>query len=378
MKKANYLILPLLFFGFIYFMFLNQIFGWTAFKNNSENRSLAKFPAFNINKLDKYPEKYDAYLNDNFTFRALFLDAYHETKFQMGISPNAENVLIGSNGHFFLADLDQEVYEGQHYFDEKDLASLENVWKQKRDFLSKRNIPFYWLIAPNKHHVYADELPMGIYEKKKNRSLLVKGFLDKKFPNKIIYPLPTLIAHKEFAYFKQDTHWSEEGAYYSYLELMKTMKKENVSLKHITPKQIHWKVETRTTGNLLNYLGKEGELSEIVHKAKIKGYAAQKAQLFNFKAPKDFPYPWEYEYHFINKKALNKKRVLIIRDSYGVSIMPFLNYTFSETLYIYDNWKYAINKEIVDTYKPDLIIFLTLETNLKNIIEKAQIIEKEE
>jgi len=379
MRKINYLILPVLFFGFIYFMFLNQYFKWKVYKNKSENRTLAKFPEFNVNKLDKFPEEFDAYLNDNFTYRGLFLGAYHEAKFVMGVTPNIQDVIVGSNGNYFLAYPDQKIYSGEYFFDKKKLRLLEAEWRKKQRYLDSKDIPFYWLVAPNKHHVYPENLPMGIYEKGKNRSIVLKAHFDKTFPLTVVYPLNEMLAlkDKQYAYYKQDNHWAQKGAFIAYQEVMKLMHRRDASIRYLSEKEVQWKPYNRTNGNLLNFLGKEGELSEMTYVADFANTSAKEAPLYNFKVTEGFPYPWEYERHYTNPGALNAKRVLIIRDSFGENMIPFFNETFSETLYIFDAWKYAINKQIVERYKPDLIIFLTLETNVGNILEYEQVFDKE-
>lgn len=379
MKKLNYLILPVFFFGFIYFMFFNQIFQWKTHQTNSENRTLAAFPEFNVNQLDKFPNEFDTYLDDNFTFRVPFLDFYHELKFQMQISPNKNDVIIGSNGHFFIAQKDQQTFSGKFNYTGETLDSMINIWKIREEYLKTKNIPFYWLIAPNKHHVYPEYLPIGYNEKNRNRILTLQDRFDQKLPSKLIYPLDAILKHKEkeSAYFKQDNHWSNKGSFIAYEELMKALKKDFPEVKMLKFEDVKWKRVEKNDGNLLNFLGKEGELSEMVYIAEFPNSTAKESKKFDFKPSDGFPYTWDYEIHYQNKNALNKKKVLIIRDSFGGFIMPFFNETFSEILYIFDGWKYGINKEIIDLFQPDIIVVLTLETHTDNILNFPPIIDKE-
>lgn len=379
MKKLNYLILPVFFFGFIYFMGLNQLFQWKVYQTTSENRTLAKFPEFNVNQLDKFPNEFDAYLDDHFTFRAPFLNAYHELKFRIGVSPNKNDVIIGTNGHFFIAQKDQEVFMGKHDFTPSRLDSLTGIWKIRETYLDSLEIAYYWVVAPNKHHVFQEYLPLTYKEKTRNRTLVLKEHFDKKFPGKLIYPLDALLndRNKQDVYFKQDNHWTNKGALIAFGELMKEMKKEDPSLKAFDPGIIQWKKEKNKHGNLLGFLGKDGELSEEFYVAGFPHSSVKEAGKFSFKSPEGFPYPWDYELHFTNAKALNKKKVLVIRDSFGGYIIPFFNETFSETLFIFDAWKYGLNKEIIEAFQPDIIVFLTLEVHTDNLLQHPPITDKE-
>lgn len=379
MKKLNYLILPVFFFGLIYYLFFNQIFQWKTHQTESENRMLAVFPELNINQLDKFPREFDTYLDDNFTFRVPFLNFYHELKFQMKVSPNKKDVLIGKNGHFFIAQKDHEIFSGKFNYTEEKIDSMINVWEIRKKYLKEKNILFYWLIAPNKHHVYPEYLPPGYSEKNRNRILSLQDRFNKQFPSKLIYPLDAIVKHKDkrSAYFKQDNHWSNIGAFIAYEEVMKSLKNDFPEIKMLKYESVHWKQVSKNDGNLLNFLGKEGELSEISYVSDFPNSTAVEVQRFSLKTPEGFPYPWDYEIRYKNENALNKKKVLVIRDSFGGFIMPFFNETFSEILYIFDGWKYGLNKEIIELFQPDIIVFLTLETHTDNILSHPPIIDKE-
>ena len=377
MRKINYLLLPLFFFGFIYFMFLNQMFKWKTFENNAENRALAARPKLDLKRLDAFPAQFDAYLNDNFTFRAPFLHFYHELKYKMKISPNDKDVIIGKNDQLFLAQKDQELFEGKHYFDEKKLKEFKKIWTARKEVLDSLQVPFYWLVGPNKHHVYPEDLPVGIVEKTANRTVILEKYWSRVLGDQLIYPLDELIRNKHYAYFKNDNHWTQKGAYIAYRELMKTIQKHDPSVKRITEKDFSWKKIDWDRGNLANFLGKEGELTEQVYIAELREPGAKEQEKYKFGMPEGFPYPDEYELHFRNDKAKNKKRVLIIRDSFGGGVMPFLNETFSETLYIFDSWRYRLNKEILLTYQPELIIYISLETHVDSVLEYPAVIDKE-
>lgn len=378
MKKLNYLILPVFFFGFIYYLFFNQIFQWKTYQIDSENRTLAAFPKFNVNQLDKFPREFDTYLDDNFTFRAPFLSFYHDLKFQMRVSPNRNDVLVGTNGHFFIAQKDQEIFIGKHDYTVERIDSMMNIWEIREEYLKSKNISFYWLVAPNKHHVYPEYLPFTHKERNGNRTLILQTRFNQQFPSKFIYPLNAMINHKEkqYAYFKQDNHWTNKGAFIAYEELMKKLKNDFPALNMINSESVSWRRAERNDGNLLNFLGKKGELSEMYFSAEFPNSSATEATKFGFKPLEGLP-SWDYEIYYKNENALNKKKVLIIRDSFGIFIMPFLNETFSETLYIFDRWKYGVNKEIIELFQPDIIVFLTLETHTDNILSHPPIIDKE-
>lgn len=370
MKKIHLLILPVFFFGLIFFFFFNQIGQWITFKQTDENRNFSQMPALRINRLDDFPEGYDAYLKDNFTFRVPFLKAYHELKYSMHISPHPEKALIGTGGHLFLSEKDQEVYSGMRSFGKPQLDSMGRIWQERKAYFGQKDIPFYWFIAPFKHHVYEKNLPLNVYEYKGNRSRILESYFAQKQPGLIIYPLTELksAAGKELLYFKLDNHWNKKGGWIAYQALMQALRKADPALKTMKADEMQWTATIKNEGKLANFIGKEGELGDYFPEVSFPGSDAAEAPNFGFPFTPGFPYPDQYEKHFVNPKAKNKKRVLVIRDSFGDALMPFLNETFSETLYIFDAWQYQVNGEIIDRYKPDLVIFVTMEALLDNVL----------
>lgn len=366
MKKFKLILLPILFLGGIYFLFFNQIFGWFDSKSNDENRKFADLPALYFKHLDPYPHQFDTYLQDNFRFRVPFLNMYHKLFFHLQISPNPEQVLIGKSGQLFMAGKDLASFQEKDDFTSRRLDTLEQNLRIKKEYLDARKIPFYWLICPYKLHIYTEDLPDGIRERGKNRSQQIKTHLSVSFPGQIIYPLSVLRQQRKNAYFKYDNHWTEKGSYYAYLELMKAIKANVPELNYLPPSEIKWKMEIADKSGLLNFIGKTGELTEKVPVAILSNDFSEKAKKFGFRPPEDFPYPWEYEYHFINPKPLNSKKILVITDSFGEALHPFIRASFGESLFIFNNWEYSVSKEIVEEYRPDIVVFVTMEALIDN------------
>ena len=68
-----------------------------------------------------------------------------------------------------------------------------------------------------------------------------------------------------------------------------------------------------------------------------------------------------------SKYALNQKRVLWLRDSFGVAISPYMAATFAETLQLH----YALANpvlfaQLVDTYKPDYVFITVVERDARS------------
>ena len=83
-----------------------------------------------------------------------------------------------------------------------------------------------------------------------------------------------------------------------------------------------------------------------------------------------FPYCFEYEMHNHSKNPSDstKPKLLIISDSFGGAFYPIASEYFRETTKIFDSWQYKLNEPIVENEKPDVMILIMLESNIRNLL----------
>jgi alginate O-acetyltransferase complex protein AlgJ len=369
-KHTSLLILPVLFLGSIYFLCFNQWGNWITFQQTAENRQRDTMPALNLAKLDDFPQEFESYLDDQFTFRKPFLNVYHHLKFKMHISPHPDKVIVGTDNWLFLGLQEQFVYDGKYPFYKPQLDSFRNIWGERLRFCQEHHASAYWLIAPVKQHVYAEHLPINIRRDKENRTLKLLAMLNRTYPRFATYPLQAFLnaKHNNDLFFRLDNHWNSAGGYIAYCELMQLIHQDNPEVVALQARDFSWGKTYRSGGNLATFIGYEDHLGETAPRVIFRAPTAVEAEKYGFPPPATFPYPHDYEHHYRNPKALNKQRVLLIRDSFGDAVIPFLNETFAETLCIFDNWDYLLHPEIIAQFKPDIVIFLTLETNTDNLM----------
>ncbi len=103
---------------------------------------------------------------------------------------------------------------------------------------------------------------------------------------------------------------------------------------------------------------------EIKPKLGFKSFEAPK---FGYPPPPYFVYPWKYEEDREIKDS-KKPRLLIISDSFGENLFPFLSEKFSRSVKIFDSWQYKLNLDIIRNEKPDVVLLLVLESNIRCIL----------
>ncbi|MBK6283027.1 MAG: hypothetical protein IPF54_10535 [Draconibacterium sp.] len=63
----------------------------------------------------------------------------------------------------------------------------------------------------------------------------------------------------------------------------------------------------------------------------------------------------------------NLPNAVIIRDSFGDALMPYLQNSFHYSTFIWDGWNYSFNLEVIQKEKPDVVIYMILESIIPNI-----------
>ena len=174
-------------------------------------------------------------------------------------------------------------------------------------------------------------------------------------------------AHKgESIYFTTDTHYTELGAYYAYLEIMKKVKADYPSSKVRTVENGDYKV---------NYLDVEGGdlcgmvgfgMNEVV--PFFEATFSDTGSYYNSKRNDGIksagfgPSSWERN---STLKDSSNPTAYFIADSYGCYILPFIGANFSK---VWTNegvlWNFELDKTILAQNKPDYVIILVCQRNV--------------
>ena len=365
MQKIGNYFLVLVFLSALLIPTVNAVFDIWEFKRPKENRKYKD--GFSL-KVDKFSQEFDTYYNDNFSFRTPLLDSFHKLKFKIfGVSTYANKTIIGTNNWYFLGEKQLNVYHGKHDFNEKQLEAFDTEWNRRKEFFAEKNIPYYWVIAPNKHNLYPEELPKHLVNNRPlNRTGLLKKFMEDKHPNLIIDPTDALLAAKEDAkvYYQLDNHWNYKAGEVCAKLIREQILDDYPDIKLNQLPDYKWDTIRANWGIHHRTLGIP-ELFEIVVTPKFRNKPVEK---YDIKIPELFALKDHYSKVYINEDSVSDLKVLIIRDSFGDQIIPFLSTLFKESIFIFDSWQLDLNEKFIEEFEPDMVIYLGLESHMENII----------
>ena len=181
-----------------------------------EKRELQTRPEISITKVldGRFQRKYESYLRDQFPGRDHWVSFQTDMELFMGKN-EIHNVYIGKN-HYLLEHYTEKEFDPQQI--SKNLQALEKFVGK-----TKQNADVHVMMVPTKSWVLREKLPAFAphYKEQKFYDALQQK-LEKE--DVLISVEPVLDAHKEEEiYYRTDHHWTTLGAWYAYEQYTKAV-----------------------------------------------------------------------------------------------------------------------------------------------------------
>ena len=173
----------------------------------------------------------------------------------------------GQHGRLFLANDTNEVilqHSGERRFGEDELRLWRELLDARMDWLGELGIPYFFMVPPNAHSVYPEDLPEGIASAPERPvHQLMRHLGGTGSQARLMYPLDDMLAAKPdpLLYSRTDPHWSGRGAFVAYRRLLTEVERE-VRLHRVPPANVRF-VEVLQTGELGFKVEPEEESVEV-------------------------------------------------------------------------------------------------------------------
>lgn len=307
--------------------------------SENENRYLEKFPEYSFEsyKKKKFMKGFDDWISDRFFAREMWISLKNDFDKIIGKTEN--------NGVFVTDNMMMEKWSG--YDEEVYKRNLEAI----NNFAVKHSeIPFYFMLIPNAQEIYKEKISK--YADLGDQEAFINSFyssLDKSV--KTIDTLSSLNAEKQsYIYYRTDHHWTSYGAYLAYAAAggalgYTPISNDDFFVEHVSnefkgtlfSKTLDASVSLDTIDYFL--LGENGENEpEVVvgvyesydtknNKIIYKNYDSLYFREFLEKKDKYASFLGQNSpvVTITNENAKSDKSLLIIKDSYAHSAVPFFS-----------------------------------------------------
>lgn len=316
--------------------------------SESENRMLEQLPHFSLKTLvsGTFTSDFEKYVCDQFIFRDVWIGAKTDMDRIMG-KKESNGIYLGQDGYLIQnfippaeEDLEEKV-DAIHAFDH-----------------ATPGLRKYVMLVPTAAALHKDKLPKYAMVGDEEAYLRkVRRLLDPDI--RFVDVFPALYAKREQPiFYKTDHHWTTQGAYLAYLELCKQMgliprNEEEFKTRQVTD-EFYGSLYSKSGFRHLQpdsielYLPKEQEKYTVTYVD--EGQTTDSLYAMEQLQGKD-----KYAVFLNGNHALiqiktahpNGKKLLVVKDSYANSFIPFLLNHFSEI-------------DVVDLryYEEDLALFV--------------------
>ena len=325
-----------------------------------EKRELQTRPEISITKVldGRFQKKYESYLRDQFPGRDHWVSFQTDMELFMGKN-EIHNVYIGKN-HYLLEHYTEKEFDPQQI--SKNLQALEKFVGK-----AKQNADVHVMMVPTKSWVLREKLPAFAphYKEQKFYDALQQK-LEKE--DVLISVEPVLDAHKEEEiYYRTDHHWTTLGAWYAYEQYTKAVGGDLQRAQGKKKFRCISKDFYGTTYAKMNYARQADkiEIYEPADKLRVVYNMGEKKTktLYDFSFLKTAD---QYSVFTGGNQAVleitggikNGKTLLLIKDSFANSILPFLAEDY-EKLVVVDLRQLNVSGDrLLEMFSPTDILIL--------------------
>ena len=345
--------------------------------SSTEKRRLAERPALDLKPgtLATFPSRFEAYFNDHFGYRSLFIRRYNRIMKKYFAKSPVPDVLIGKNNWLFFTESNLiDDFVGADPFTPEELETWRSNLEHKRDWLAKQGIRYLFVVAPNKQTIYPEYLP-DYLQKDRGRTRLqqLMTYLNahSDVPILDLSGVLTEAKKRHRIYHATDTHWNDRGAYAAYRAIMDRVGQWFPDASFTQNKIIETENVPGRGGDLAGMLDMADTMREENPVLKVQPTTCSpeinKAVADFMKTPADLI----RSKAFMTKCDNSKLRAVVFRDSFFETIIPFIAEDFNRIVYVWKPYDQAIMKELIEQQKPQIVIEEMVERLLILVRERS-------
>lgn len=328
--------------------------------SENENRYLAKFPQISFDAIEdkSFMNGFDSWVSDHFFGREQWISTKNKTESLIGKTE--------INGVFTVNDRMMQVWSSydQEGVD-KNLEAMEHFAEMYPDK------PVSFMLAPNAQEIYADELPSNAVIGDMNK--FITDCYEKLPSITGIDVYDTLYENRtNYIFYRTDHHWTSFGAYLAYASAASSLgysayDLSSFNIEHASSSfrgTLYSKtLDSSVTPDIIDfYTLNSGEPSVTLTVASGTGEKTYDSLYFREYLDVKDKYSsflgTNSPIQYIETNVENEKSLLIFKDSYAHSMIPFLAKHYSKITVLDMRYINVDYRNFVDVNDYDQVLFL--------------------
>lgn len=338
--------------------------------STKENRYLEQFPELNRDEISsgEFGKKFDEYSSDQFIFRDLWIRLKTFSDLAICKKDNAR-VYFGKEDYLF--DVDNPIDKEQK---DKNISNINKLLDDLKE--SQRDIDVYALLVASKSEVLKEKLPnfAPTVDEVKIIDELEGALRENINILSLIDPLKN--KSNQDIYYKTDHHWTSRGAYYAYKHFIETKGKKPLSEEDFIIETVSKDFLGTSYRKANYYSGTPDSIQRYMPKNKLDyDITINQRDKTNSLYDSSFLEKTDkYAYFLGGDQSLiemetsvkNGKSILIVKDSFANSFIPFLSNHYEQITVIDPRYFNMSIREYIKDKDIDEIVFLFSIQNFIN------------
>lgn len=412
MKKILQYPIAVLFALFISVFFLVDVFNSDRAFSEFENTSLAQKPAFSWSSFvdGSFGSKYVKYINEQFLGRDNWISM--KAVADMGLGRIESHGVTYGDDHYLMEKL--EIVEDQNY----PANAGTNIVKQTAldrsngmvsSFLQMYDQPITFSLVPNSYAILEDEVPTGFpgADQQAYTQQIYQTLREVDDQLEIVDFSDALSQHKdEYIYYRTDHHWTTLGAYYAYVAYCEQKGLTPVSLEELKENKVEdfygtfYSKAKRPSQPADTITWYDVDVDEFAFVANLQqdkqlaqlGEVVQEDGLELLRVDgmmdrrkfevrdKYAAFMWGNSgyvkiksSHNLNHQEGKTSRLLLFKDSYANSMIPYLTYNYDEIIVVDLRYMAKSTKELMQEEFDDIFVMYNFSTYVSGASDLAKL-----
>lgn len=412
MKKILQYPIAVLFALFISVFFLVDVFNSDRAFSEFENTSLAQKPAFSWSSFvdGSFGSKYVKYINEQFLGRDNWISM--KAVADMGLGRIESHGVTYGDDHYLMEKL--EIVEDQNY----PANAGTNIVKQTSlnrsngmvsSFLQMYDQPITFSLVPNSYAILEDEVPTGFpgADQQAYTQQIYRTLSEADDQLEIVDFSDTLSQHKdEYIYYRTDHHWTTLGAYYAYVAYCEQKGLTPVSLEELEENKVEdfygtfYSKAKRPSQPADTITWYDVDVDEFAFVANLQqdkqlaqlGEVVQEDGLELLRVDgmmdrrkfevrdKYAAFMWGNSgyvkiksSHNLNHQEGKTSRLLLFKDSYANSMIPYLTYNYDEIIVVDLRYMAKSTKDLMQEEFDDIFVMYNFSTYVSGASDLAKL-----
>jgi len=412
MKKILQYPIAVLFALFISVFFLVDVFNSDRAFSEFENTSLAQKPAFSWSSFvdGSFGSKYVKYINEQFLGRDNWISM--KAVADMGLGRIESHGVTYGDDHYLMEKL--EIVEDQNYPANAGTnivkqTSLDRSNGMVSSFLQMYDQPITFSLVPNSYAILEDEVPTGFpgADQQAYTQQIYRTLSEADDQLEIVDFSDALSQHKdEYIYYRTDHHWTTLGAYYAYVAYCEQKGLTPVSLEELKENKVEdfygtfYSKAKRPSQPADTITWYDVDVDEFAFVANLQqdkqlaqlGEVVQEDGLELLRVDgmmdrrkfevrdKYAAFMWGNSgyvkiksSHNLNHQEGKTSRLLLFKDSYANSMIPYLTYNYDEIIVVDLRYMAKSTKELMQEEFDDIFVMYNFSTYVSGASDLAKL-----